>query len=185
MIETKVAKRYAKSLISLSNEKGIIDSVNNDMKLFTSVCIENNDLALLLSTPIIHGDKKLSILKQIFAQRINSMTMTFFEIVVRKGREKYLFQIAKNFITQYKILKKILTAEIVSAVGLDDKLRKQVYELLRNNENSEVELMEKVDKNLIGGFVLRIGDKQYDASVVSSIRKLKQAFAENPYIKRN
>ncbi len=184
-METKVAKRYAKSLISLSNEKGIIDSVNNDMQLFAAVCIENNDLALLLSTPIIHSDKKLSILKQIFAHRVNIMTMTFFEIVIRKGREKYLIQIAKNFITQYKILKKILTAEIVSAVGLDDKLRKQVYELLRNNENSEVELMEKVDKKLIGGFVLRIGDKQYDASVVASIRKLKQAFAENPYIKRN
>ncbi len=184
-METKVAKRYAKSLISLSNEKGIIDSVNNDMQLFAAVCIENNDLVLLLSTPIIHSDKKLSILKQIFAHRVNIMTMTFFEIVVRKGREKYLFQIAKNFIAQYKILKKILTAEIVSAVGLDDKLRKQVYELLRNNENSEVELVEKVDKKLIGGFVLRIGDKQYDASVVSSIRKLKQAFAENPYVKRN
>ena len=185
MIETKVAKRYAKSLINLANEKGVIDTVNSDMKLFSSVCVENHDLALLLSNPIIHGDKKLSILKQIFAQRMNKMTMTFFEIVIRKGREKYLVQIAKDFITQYKFLKRILTAEIISAVGLDDKLRKQVYNLLRNDSNSEVELVEKTDNKLIGGFVLRIGDEQYDASVVSSIRKLKQAFAENPYIKRN
>ncbi len=184
-METKVAKRYAKSLISLSNEQGVIDAVNNDMKLFTTVCSENHDLALLLSNPIIHGDKKLSILKQIFEKQMNKVTMTFFQIVVRKGREKYLLQIAKDFIDQYKTLKKILTAEIISAVGLDDKLRKQVYSLLRNDSNSEVELVEKVDKKLIGGFVLRIGDLQYDASVASSIRKLTQSFAENPYVKRN
>lgn len=184
-METKVAKRYAKSLINLSNEQGVIDAVNNDMKLFSSVCTENRDLAMLLSNPIIHGDKKLSILQQIFAQRMNKMTMTFFEIVIRKGREKYLLQIAKDFITQYKFLKKILTAEITSAVGLDDKLRKQVYDLLRNDTNSEVELVEKTDNKLIGGFVLRIGDEQYDASVASSIRKLAQAFATNPYVKRN
>lgn len=184
-METKVAKRYAKSLINLSNEQGVLDAVNNDMKLFSTVCNENHDLALLLSNPIIHGDKKLAILKQIFEKQMNKVTMTFFQIVVRKGREKYLLQITKDFIDQYKTLKKILTAEIISAVGLDDKLRKQVYNLLRNDTNSEVELVEKVDKKLIGGFVLRVGDLQYDASVASSIRKLTQSFAENPYVKRN
>ena len=88
-METKVAKRYAKSLINLSNEKGVIDAVNNDMKLFSSVCNENQDLALLLSNPIIRGDKKLSILKQIFGQRVSAMTMAFFEIVIRKYIWKY------------------------------------------------------------------------------------------------
>jgi F-type H+-transporting ATPase subunit delta len=184
-METKVAKRYAKSLINLSNEQGVIDAVNNDMQLFSNVCAQNHDLALLLSNPIVHGDKKLAILKQIFSQKMNKMTMTFFEIVVRKGREKYLLQIAKDFTSQYKFLKKILTAEITSAVGLDEKLRKQVYDLLRNDTNSEVELVEKTDSKLIGGFILRIGDLQYDASVSSNLRKLTQAFAENPYIKRN
>ena len=185
MIETKVAKRYAKSLISLSNEQGVIDAVNNDMQLFSTVCSKNRELALLLSNPVIHGDKKLSILQQLFSQKMNKLTMSFFEIVIRKGREKYLLQIAREFITQYKFLKKILTAEIISAVGLDDKLRKQVYNLLRNESNSEVELTEKIDNKLIGGFILRIGDLQYDASVVSSLRKLTQAFADNSYVKRN
>jgi F-type H+-transporting ATPase subunit delta len=185
MIETKVAKRYAKSLIDLSNEKGVMDAVNNDMKLFSSVCAENRDLALVLSNPIINGDKKLITLKQIFSQKMNTLTMSFFEIVIRKGREKYLVQIAKEFTDQYKLLKKIVTAEIVSAVGLDDKLRRKIYDMIRNDSNSEVELVEKVNSKLIGGFVLRIGDRQYDASISSEIRKLAQAFSANPYIKRN
>ena len=185
MIETKVAKRYAKSLIDFSNEKSLLDAVNKDMQLFSSVCDENRDLALLLSNPIIHGDKKRTVLHEIFGKHVNKLTMTFFEIVIRKGREKYLIQIAKNFIEQYKFLKKILTAEIISAVGLDEKLRKQIYNMLRNDTNSEVELVEKVDNKLIGGFVLRIGDRQYDASISSELRKLAQAFSANPYVKRN
>ncbi len=185
MIETKVAKRYAKSLIDLANEKGVLDAVNNDMKLFSSTCAGNHDLALLLSNPIINGDKKLKILQQIFGQKMNSLTMTFFDIAIKKGREKYLIQIAKDFIDQYKLLKKIITAEIISAVGLDDNLRKKIYDMVRKGSNSEVELIEKVDNKLIGGFVLRVGDRQYDASISSEIRKLAQAFSANPYIKRN
>ena len=185
MIETKVAKRYAKSLIDLSNEKGIMDAVNEDMKMFVKTCEENRDLALMLTNPIIQSDKKLNVLQSLFGSRVNKMTMTFFEIVIRKGREKYLVQIAKEFINQYKALKKILTAEVISAVGLDDKLRKQIYDLLRNDSNSEIELVEKVDKTLIGGFVLRIGDTQYDASIASNIRKLKQAFSSNAYVQKN
>jgi F-type H+-transporting ATPase subunit delta len=185
MIETKVARRYAKSLIDLANEKGVLDAVNKDMKMFVEVCSQNRDLALVLSNPIVHSDKKLNILRSIFSDKMNKMTIAFFEIVIRKTREKYLIQIAKEFTEQYKYLKGIQTAEIISAVGLDDKLRKQVYEMLRNNNNSEVELIEKVDKNLIGGFVLRIDDRQYDASIASDLRKLTQAFSANPYIKKN
>ena len=82
-------------------------------------------------------------------------------------------------------MKGIRTAEIISAVGLDDKLRKQVYETVKNSTKSEVELIEKVDKKLIGGFILRLGDKQYDASIVSSLRKLAQSFSANPYVRKN
>ena len=185
MIETKVAKRYAKSLIDLSSEKGALDPVNEDMKQFVTTCEQNRDFALLLSNPVISSDKKLSILQKIFSASFNKITMSFIEIVIRKGREKYLFQIAKEYTEQYKKLKGIQTAEIISAVGLDDRLRKQVYDIIRKNTQSEVELVEKVDKNLIGGFVLKIGDKQFDSSIAADLRKLTQSFSSNPYIRKN
>ncbi|MFN8166034.1 MAG: ATP synthase F1 subunit delta [Bacteroidia bacterium] len=185
MIEVKVAKRYAKSLLDLSKETGSLDAVNADMKLFVTVCEQNRDLSLLFSNPIIHGHKKLAVLNGVFGPRINKLTGSFFEIVTRKGREKYLEQIAKEFMAQYKAFKGIQTAEITSAVGLDDKLRQKVYQLLRDNTKSEIELVEKVNKNLIGGFVLRLGDKQYDASIVSELRKLTQTFSNNPYVQKN
>ena len=185
MLETKIGKRYAKSLLSLSQETGAMDAVSKDMKLFNEVCEQNRDLVLLLRNPIVHGDKKLSILKALFGEKMNKLTMTFFEIVTRKGRERYLENIAKEFVAEFKVRKGIQTAEITSAVGLDDKLRAEVYRILRENTKSEVELVEKINKNLIGGFVLRIGDKQYDASIASDLRKLTRQFAANPYIRKN
>jgi F-type H+-transporting ATPase subunit delta len=185
MIDSKVGKRYAKSLIDLSKEQGVMDAVNNDMKLFIDACTANRDLKLLLSNPIIDSSKKLNVLNQVFSGKMNKMTIAFFNIVIRKGRENYLFEIAKAFLSQYKVYKGIQTAEVISAVGLDDKLRKKIYDLVRNDSNSEVELIEKIDKTLIGGFILRIGDKQYDASVSSDLRKLTQSFSSNPYIRKN
>jgi len=185
MIETKVAKRYAKSLLDLAKETGAIEAVGADMKLFVAVCEQNRDLSLLLANPIIHADKKLSILTKVFEGKMNKLSISFFSIVTRKGREAYLEGIAKEFVQQYKHLKGIQTAVITSAVGLDDKLRSEVYRLIKTNMNSEVELIEKVDKNIIGGFVLRMDDKQYDASIASELRKLAKEFSSNPYVQKN
>ncbi len=185
MIETKVAKRYAKSLLDLSRETGSIDAVGADMKLFVAVCEQNRDLSLLLANPIIHGEKKLSILTKVFEGKMNKLSISFFDIITRKGREAYLEGIAKEFVRQYKLFKGIQTAVITSAVGLDDKLRSEVYNLVKNSLKSEVELIEKIDKNIIGGFVLRMEDKQYDASIASELRKLTKEFSANPYVKSN
>ena len=185
MIETQVAKRYAKSLIDLSRETGVIDAVGADMKLFVAVCEQNRDLSRLLANPIIHADKKLSILRKVFEGKMNKISISFFEIITRKGREPFLEGIAREFVLKYKKFKGIQTAVITSAVGLDDKLRKEVYRLISESVKSEVELIEKVDKRIIGGFVLRMEDKQYDASIASELRKLTKEFASNPYVRKN
>ena len=177
MIETKVARRYAKSLIDLSKERNEIEAIANDMKLVASVCGQNRDFMLLLGSPIIHADKKLSILNKVFSGKISPMSLSFFEIITRHGREYYLEEIAKEFVRLYKDYKGIQTAIVTSAIGLDEGLRKEVYKIVKESLNSEIELVEKVDKNLIGGFVLRVGDKQFDASIASGLNKLKREFA--------
>ncbi|REJ80910.1 MAG: ATP synthase F1 subunit delta [Bacteroidetes bacterium] len=185
MIETQVAKRYAKSLLDLAKEKGNIDDVNRDMQLFSSTCANSRELSLLLSNPIIKSDTKLEVLRKLFSEKMNKLSIAFFEIVTKKGREKYLENIAKEYSEQFKLFKGIRTAEITTAIGLDENLRAAVYKLVRENTNSDVELNEKVDRNLIGGFILRMGDKQYDASISSELRKLAREFSSNPYISKN
>ena len=183
MLETKVGKRYAKSLFSLSQERNVSEAVAADMKLLAAVCEDNRDFRLLLSSPIIHSDKKLAILNKTFGGRVHSLTLQFFDIITKKGREFYLPQIALEFIRLYKEHKGIQTAIVTSAVGLDDNLRKQVYKMVSESLNSEVELVEKVDQNLIGGMILRVGDKQYDASIASELRKIKQTLMDGKFNK--
>ena len=185
MLETKVAKRYAKSLLDLAKERGEQEAINNDMKLLAEVCEESHDLRVLLGSPIINGDKKLAVLKKVFSGKISKLTMSFFEIITHKGREGQLEGIAKEYIRILKEFKGIQTAIVTSAIGLDDKLRSEVYTLIKESLNSEIELIEKVNKDLIGGFILRVGDKQYDASIARDLRLMRQELIDTSYVRKN
>ncbi len=103
-------------------------------------------------------------------------------LIVKKKRESNLLSIATEYVRQYKELKGITTAIISTAAGLDDNLRSKVINLIRNDERSEVELVERVNPGLIGGFILRYDNFQYDTSVSRSLRGLKRTFSKNLYI---
>ncbi|HWY38538.1 MAG TPA: ATP synthase F1 subunit delta [Bacteroidia bacterium] len=175
-----VATRYAKSLLQLAVEKGQLENVYADMKHVQSLCEKNKDLANFLHSPIINAGKKVSVIKEIFKGRVSDMSLGFFTILAGKRREMYMADIAKSFVAQYKEYKNILTAVITSAAGIDATVKAKVLELVKQTTKGEVELVEKVDKDLIGGFVLRIGDKQVDASVSRKLNDLRKTFTENP-----
>ena len=180
---TKVAARYAKSLLDLSLEQGVLEKVYADMKLVDSICKENKEFVVMLRSPIIKSDKKEVILKAVFEGNVNKLTMEFINIIARKRREMYLYEIADAFVNKYKEHKKILTAVITTAMGLDADLRAKVLDVVKNATKSEIELVEKVNKDLIGGFIIRIDDKQDDTSIRTKILKLNRVFSENPFIK--
>lgn len=180
---TKLASRYAKSVLDLSLEKGQIEQVYADMRLILMACKDSKDLALMLRSPIIKPDKKEKILTAVFSNKVNTITKEFINIIVRKKREYAIEQIAESFVEQYKRHKKILTAVITTAFGLDDDLRKKVLQVVKDAAKSEVELVEKVDTNIIGGFIIRVGDNQDDTSIRTKIMKLNRVFSENLFIK--
>lgn len=176
-----VATRYANSLLQLAAEKGQLEKVYADMQYVLSTCQKSKDFINFLNSPIINTDKKQAVLKELFASHISETTLGFLQILARKRRESYLPEIAQSFAAQYKEHKNILTAVITSATGIDDAVRKKVLELVKQTTKGEVELVEKTDKSLIGGFVLRIGDKQLDASISRKLNELRKSFTENPH----
>ena len=185
MKETRVSVRYAKSLLDLSLEKGQLEQVREDMQLVSSVIRESHDLQLLLKSPVVKSDKKKEIFKAIFGGKIGVLSSAFIDIVIRQRREDQLEGIISSFFDQYKTHKQILTAVITTAQGLDEKLRKEVLSVVKSATKSEVELEEKVNADLIGGFVLRVGDRQVDASILRQIKNLDWKFLENPSIKES
>jgi F-type H+-transporting ATPase subunit delta len=183
MPNPRLASRYAKSLVDLSIEKGQLEEVYADMQWLQSVSKTNRDFVNLLKSPVIPGDKKLKILAAVTENRMNKITMGFATLLVKKGRESNLTEIASAFISQYKEHKKIHTLKLTTATPLNDELRNAIIaqvKLTGGYENIEVE--ERVDKNIIGGFVLQVGDKLVDASIAYDLKAIAKQFENNDFI---
>ena len=174
-----VASRYAKSLLELANDNGQLESVYADMLSLKSLCHDSKEFVSFLHSPIIKEDKKVSTLKAIFDGKVNATTSSFLTLVANKRREGVLPQIANEFIAQYKAKKNILTAVVTSAKGLDEATKQQALALVKSQLNGEIELIEKIDADIIGGFILKIGDKQIDKSVARQLSNLKKALTTN------
>jgi F-type H+-transporting ATPase subunit delta len=184
MAETRVASRYVKSLLGLAVEQNAVDAVHNDMLLFAKVADENRAFALMLKNPIIRHEKKRDILDKLFKGKVHPLTLAIFDIITRKNREGILIDISKQFHNAYNVYKGIGKATVTTAVPIDASLRAEFGEMVKKiSDKKEVELIEKVDADMIGGFVLNVGDRQIDASMKNKLKALKVKFSYNPYIK--
>ena len=183
MSDYRVASRYAKSLLSLADEKGVLEKVHDDMQLFSKTAEENKEFTRILKNPVINHEKKLNILKAIFSGKVHPLTFSIFEIITRKNREAILPSIAKAFHQQYNIFKNIEEAKVITTFPLTEELRKEFELIVWKYTGKKVDLKEEVDESLIGGYILNIGDRQIDESLNSKLKDLKLQFSRNPYIK--
>ncbi len=178
-----VAYRYARSLMELSKGEGTLKGTLEDMEMVSATARGNRELITLLKSPVVKGDRKSRILEQIFVGKIGTITAKFMEIMVRKGREALLPEVAQAFTRLYRIEKGIIMVEVRSAAPLTDDAREKVRDLAeKKNPGKTIELEETVDRELIGGVVIRIGDDQYDGSVARRLQDLRRNFSQNPYI---
>ena len=184
MADSRVAWRYIKSLLQLAVEQKALEKVHGDMMLFNKVCEQNHAFVLMLQNPIIKHDKKASILEKIFKGKVHELTLAIFEIITRKNREPLLPAIASQFHRAYNDYRGISKATVTTAVPLDGKLRKEIEAMVKKiSERDIIELEEQVDPEIVGGFVLNVGDRQVDASIENKIKLLKVKFSQNPYVK--
>jgi F-type H+-transporting ATPase subunit delta len=176
MSNQAVAYRYAKSLIELAEQKGATENIQKDMQLFDTVCNENRAFELAMKSPVVKHLKKLEILRSIFKGKVDPMTMSIFEIITNKNRESILPDLATEYMRQYDVLRNNLTAEITTASILTEAQRKDFIKLVADATGKNVKLTEKVKEDLIGGYVLKVGDKQLDTSVKKKLNDLKVKF---------
>jgi F-type H+-transporting ATPase subunit delta len=169
--------------MNLAIEKDVLEAVCADMRLIANTCEDSRELRTLLKSPVVKPDKKAKILNKVFAGRIGEMAQAFMGILVRKGRESKLFDVAKAFDLQYKAHMHINTFEVTTAQAMDDAARAVVMEMARGKViDGDIDLIELVDPTLIGGVVIRFGDEQWDGSVSRKLNDLRKNFSKNPYI---
>lgn len=173
MKSTKAASRYAKALLELAIEQGKLDSIAGDMNFLAEAAEGSRDFELLITSPIVKADKKISIFEAIFDQ-FEDLSMMFIKLITKNGREALLPAIASEFDGQVKAHKGIVPMTLTSVKPLDGKTKDMIMSKLQGIIEGSPELTEKIDESLIGGFVVRMGDKQIDASVASQLNNLKQ-----------
>lgn len=179
----KAASRYAKSILDLAIEQSQVDVLYADMQLIASVCKNSNDLVLLLKSPVVKKDVKLNVLSKVFGSQVGTITNSFLSILTKKNREELLADIATSFIQQYKNYKNIVTAKVTTAIALNDALRAEITSIIKSSGiTGTLELEESVDPTIIGGIILRVEDKQVDASLLRSFKDLKKKFSTNLYV---
>ena len=183
MRQTKVAERYSKALFDLALETGKIEEVKHDLDLINGV--GHKDLSILLVSPVVSGDKKTVIFDAIFSKHIQPLTSSFFKLVFTKGRSTAINEIIEAYVDKYREHKGIKVVELTTAVEATDAIRATVAEQLKDNKmlvGKTIQLKEKVDASIIGGLILQVDDKLFDASIRHELKHIKRNFIKNMYV---
>jgi F-type H+-transporting ATPase subunit delta len=173
MNESRISVRYSRAIFESAVEKKILDKVNQDMILIVEVC-RNPDIVEFLESPIIIPSKKIEIFHILFGSNIQDLTMKLIDLVVRHGRERYLPAIARVFIHETMEYNGITECILTTAVDVDPKIRKEISDLIAGLFRTKVNLKEKIDKSMIGGYILKVSDNYIDASVRNKLRKIRK-----------
>ncbi|MEJ2616385.1 MAG: ATP synthase F1 subunit delta [Ignavibacteriaceae bacterium] len=176
MTDYRVSYRYASSLLETAEEKNILETVAISIQLVKDVIKENPKLQRILENPVVRQHIKLSILEEIFKSKIDSDTMNFLRFVVQKNRENFLPGILENFMELYDEKLGIVNVIVKTVFEFDDEQKSLLKERLEKFLNKNARIGYSLDKNVVGGFVARIGDTVYDASLRHQLELLKKRF---------
>jgi F-type H+-transporting ATPase subunit delta len=179
MNENKISVRYARALYDLVKEDNAMDALRQDMELLSQCIRDIPELRHIIQSPVIRVSEKTKIFAEIFKASFNPLTSKFINLVLEHRREEYLAGIARYFLDLLKTDQGIRSAEVVTAKPLDDKLRQSVIQFITRKYKARVELTEEVDESLIGGFILRVGDQQIDASISSKLKRIREELTDS------
>ncbi|MAO32301.1 MAG: ATP synthase F1 subunit delta [Crocinitomicaceae bacterium] len=172
---TKSAIRYAKALIELADENGSLNEVSNDITQLKLVCDENRDLVAFLNSPIIDRHKKISILEEAFSS-FNEVSTKFMRLITKNKRENILPAIADSFVRLLQEKKGIVPVKITASYPISEETKNDIISKLPQDKGITYDVSVDINKALIGGFIVRMGDKQIDASISGRLNNLKLAF---------
>ena len=181
MATSRASIRYAKSLFTLADEQGGLEMMEADVLTMQAAIAGTHELGLMLKSPVVKPDVKERILKLVFEESIGKLSMNFLSILVRKGRESLLPSIMDEALGLIRKMRNVKTAEVRTAVPMNDAIRARVTAALKKMHEGEVELEEQVDPSLIGGFQLFMDNRMIDASIKREIELLRRHINDHDY----
>ncbi|GGG39197.1 ATP synthase subunit delta [Croceivirga lutea] len=178
MSDSRAASRYAKAVLDLAVEQKVADKVEGNMRAILETIKDSIELQQLLSSPVVKGDAKKETLKTLFKDS-EQITLGLIDVLSSNRRQDLLNEVALKYIAQYEVLKGEDVAVVTSAIPLTKELEQKILSQVTSLTGKKVTLENKIDETLLGGFVLRVGDLQYDASVANKLNTLKREFTNS------
>ena len=176
MNDSKIPVRYSKSVFDIALEKNCLDKVYEDMKVLRAV-FSMKEVREILDNPVIVTAKRREIVGALLSDKnIDKLTVRFLDLVFSEGREKYLPAMARDFIELTRKHRGISEVVITTAKAMSGENREGVKKLIGQRLNSKVELVEKSDESIIGGFILQVDDTYIEASVKNRINRFRKEF---------
>ena len=178
MNNSRAAIRYAKAILDLAVDNKATDAVEKDMRTIKATIAESADLKEMLASPVVKSELKMNSLKEIF-KGSNTITEGLINILVENKRVNLLNDVAEKFIILNEDLKGKGVAIVTTAIPLTPELEQKILSKVAELTGNKVSIENKIDESIIGGFVLRVGDLQYDASIANKLNSLKREFTSS------
>ncbi len=178
MAGTRAAIRYAKAVLSLALSQNKAEAVNEDMKGIANTIAQSEDLASVLSNSVVKAEAKKAALLAIFP-KLDTISTGVFDVLIANKRIDLLNAVALKYTELFDAHNGKEAAQVITAVPLTKDLEAKVLAKVKALTNKAVDLESIVDETILGGFILRVGDKQFDASISNKLNKLKREFTLN------
>lgn len=175
MNDSKIPVRYSRALFELALQKGSLEKIYEDMGLIKQLC-SMKEVREVLDNPVISSAKRREVTGVLLGGQIDPLTVKFLDLVFSEGRERYLVAMARDFIQSTRQHKGIREVTITTCVPINDSVRKNISAMVEKSMNSKVELIEKSDPDIVGGFILQVDDTYVDASVRSRLNRFRKEF---------
>jgi len=175
MDQSKVAVRYAKAFYESSSEQGRLSNARADMELIAKTIASVPEFKRLLDNPIIRPSQKSDALVAMLTEKVSDLTISFVRLVVANKRETQLGAITRNFLHRYKKENGIAEVVISSARQMEKDAVDKLVGIVESSLNIKAELEQNTNSSLIGGFVLRVGDVQFDSSIATKLKNIKHS----------
>lgn len=182
MKDARAALRYAKAILNLAIDTKSETAVNEDMLFISATITENKDLEVMLNSPIVKSSDKLNVLNALFEGKVNNVTLGLFHLLKDNKRIAMLKFIAVNYSIVFDHLKHTQVAIVTTAVALTAEVEKQVLDKIVALTGKKANLENVINPAILGGFILRVGDVQYDASISNYLNELRKEFDNSHFI---
>jgi F-type H+-transporting ATPase subunit delta len=173
MSSNRAAIRYAKAILEIATAKGAAEIVNDDMQTIANTIQSNLELSTFIQNPTLKVEVKNSALLEVFANT-NPVSKSLFRLLFENKRFEILSDIAIEYTKNFDALNGVEIANVTTAIPMDASLEALVLAKIQTMSNKKITIENKVDASIIGGFILRIGDQQYNAAVANRLQVLKR-----------